>query len=529
MIECCQGEALRDGTEYARCFGCCAEDDSGKGHGDKAERSLSRSMAAFRGDSQQLLRATLEPTAGCCSGFVNLLKGRRLGDRKLPLVYPGENFPGQTRSQTCTVTGLKGFPERRCCPLLPPELNNPLFSTPNSMQEHCFLFTWSFAMFAVLETPTTRKGEQKVKLPWQWVFQIPEKGKANASSSFHTLSFRDKLHSSSRAIHTRTKSGKRRNKRCELRNAFFACSLLYAFIPVCRLLREQLRQEQWEPRVREVSRTRKEVKSFAKQQWALGSATSSCAEQTRGQGADPPRHSLSPSQLKEGVPGFGTWFLDPALRRRLRALCSSEQLASWVLDLADNGQAKRPRQQLKGCGLALAQSWCLCPANVLSCCQYRGGIARYFWEGCCWQGRGGNGRGRGKAAEIARFSSRKGAKNNNIWERGGKAPFAVRTEVSWCCWGLCPETKRPKELNAMGETRCECRQVSVRELRDGALRGCGIGQMLPRQLLQLCPGLFRVMCKCEKACTQSRKGHRDPGFPPILLFPRRLLFHVVQA
>lgn len=90
---------------------------------------------------------------------------------------------------------------------------------------------------------------------------------------------------------------------------------------------------------------------------------------------------------------------------------------------------------LQGCGLALAQSWCLCPANVLSCCQYRGGIARYFWEGCCWQGRGGNGRGRGKAAEIARFSSRKGAKNNNIWERGGKASFAVRTEVSWCCWG----------------------------------------------------------------------------------------------
>lgn len=44
-------------------------------------RSLSRSMAAFRGDSQQLLRATLEPTAGCCSGFVSLLKGRRLGDR----------------------------------------------------------------------------------------------------------------------------------------------------------------------------------------------------------------------------------------------------------------------------------------------------------------------------------------------------------------------------------------------------------------------------------------------------------------
>lgn len=60
------------------------------------------------------------------------------------------------------------------------------------------------------------------------------------------------------------------------------------------------------------------------------------------QGANPPRHSLSPSQLKEGVPGFGTWFLDPALRRRLRALCSSEQLASWVGEVKEKKKKRKP-------------------------------------------------------------------------------------------------------------------------------------------------------------------------------------------
>lgn len=64
---------------------------------------------------------------------------------------PDENFPGQGCKQTCT--GHKGLTKGRHWPLFPPKLNKPQLSTSKLYTRARHAFSWSFMVFAMLETP----------------------------------------------------------------------------------------------------------------------------------------------------------------------------------------------------------------------------------------------------------------------------------------------------------------------------------------------------------------------------------------
>lgn len=69
---------------------------------------------------------------------------------KLHLVYPGGNPPGQGCKHICT--GLKGLTKGRQWPLFPLKFNKPQFSISKLYAGAQHSFTWSFMIFAVLET-----------------------------------------------------------------------------------------------------------------------------------------------------------------------------------------------------------------------------------------------------------------------------------------------------------------------------------------------------------------------------------------